>query len=183
MKQDLDPRATMAPGEKLLNREVYYKGRTIIEQGDSGQRAYYIERGRVEVMVKDGPYHLKVAELGPGDLFGEMTLITNEPRSATVRAIDDCTLTIISRDEIEGKISRIEDKAVRALINVLAERVRETTKGQFTQYKSLADFQDRISGIVERVDIGISEKDRKAFRGEVMPLLADLQKVLDRYQG
>ncbi len=180
---DLDPRKGLeGKNPRILHREVFFKGKAIIEQGDDGYRAYYIERGRVEVLVRDGKRQLKVAEMGPGDLFGEMALITNAPRSATVRALEDCTLTIIARDEIEGKIKRIDDVAIRALINVLADRLRQATLGQLDHYSNLADFQDRIAGIVETVDVDISEKDRQAFRSEVTPLLNDLQKVLDRYK-
>src|SRR5262245_10282359 len=112
---DLDPRKGLEGGKnggKVLHREVFFKGKNIIDQGDEGYRAYYVERGRVGVYVHDGRHELKVAEMGPGDIFGEMALITNQPRSATVRAMEDCTLTVISRDEIEGKIRRIDDLAV-----------------------------------------------------------------------
>ncbi len=182
-KEDLDPRNSMdRTNARVLNREVFYSGQTIINQGDDGYRAYYIERGRVEILLKDGPHQLKIAEMGPGDLFGEMALITRGPRTASVRALDECVLTVISRDEIEGKIGSIRDKAIRALINVLADRLRSTTQGQLTHYKSLAEFQGRVTGIVEDVQTGIPQENRDAFRSEVAPLLEDLQKVLDRYQ-
>jgi CRP-like cAMP-binding protein len=182
---DLDPRKSLeGRNTKVLHREVFFKGKTIITQGDSGVRAYYIERGRVEILIKDkdSRHSLKVAEMGPGDLFGEMALITQEPRSATVRALEDCTCTIISRDEIEGKIRRIEDAAVRKLLHVLAERLRNATMGQLAHYTNLTDFQGRVTGIVENVQGGIDPQSRDAFRDEVTPLLNDLQKVLDRYQ-
>jgi CRP-like cAMP-binding protein len=182
---DLDPRKSLeGRNTKVLHREVFFKGKTIIDQDDTGVRAYYIERGRVEILVRDknSKHQLKVAEMGPGDMFGEMSLITHEPRSATVRAIEDCTLTVISREEIEGKIKRIEDQAIRKLINVLAERLRNATIGQLAHYTNLTEFQDRVSGVVESIHEGIDPKSRDAFRDEVTPLLNDLQKVLDRYQ-
>ncbi len=181
---DLDPRKSPEGRQKILHREVFFKGKTIIDQDDTGVRAYYIERGRVEILIKDkdGKHQLKVAEMGPGDLFGEMALITRGRRSATVRAIEDVTLTVISRDEVEGKIKRIEDQAIRKLINVLAERLRVATMNQLTHYSTLTDFQDRVSGVVESVQTGIDPKARDAFRDEVTPLLNDLQGILDRYQ-
>lgn len=184
LKDYLDPRMGMdRTNRRVLSREVRYKGQDIIHQGDDGYRAYYIERGRVEILVKDGQHQLKVAEMGAGDIFGEMALITRGPRTATVRAIEECVFTIISRDEIEGKINTIKDKAIRALINVLAERLRNTTQGQMVQYKSLAEFQDRVTGLVDGVQEGIPAESRDAFRNDVTPLLEDLQKVLDRYKG
>ena len=72
----LDPRSGMpAHMPRLLTREVFYKGQTIIEQDVSGNRAFYIERGMVEVLVRDGPYMVRVAVLGAGEIFGEMALI------------------------------------------------------------------------------------------------------------
>jgi CRP-like cAMP-binding protein len=184
-RQDLDPRANQKNKQrpKFLNRDVYYAGIDVVLQGDEGFRAYYIEKGRVEVLVEKDGRELKVAELGPGDIFGEMALINNEPRSATVRTMDDCTLTVISRDEIEGKIRRIDDKAIRALINVLAERLKESTQGQFMHYKNLADFQERVQSLMEKAQEGMEEKKRADFRRDVEPLLKDLQGVLDKYKG
>ncbi len=183
-EQPFDPRSSMDnSNRRVLSREVYYKGQTIIEQGSEGYRAYFIERGKVEILIKDGSHQLKVAEMNAGDLFGEMALITNEPRSATVRAVQDTVLTVISKDEIESKIGTIKDKAIRALINVLADRLRNSTLGQLTQYKSLAEFQDRVTGLVDSVEEGIDASQRDAFTNDVTPLLADLQKVLDKYRG
>ena len=132
--------------------------------------------------MHDGAHELKVAELGPGDIFGEMALINHDVRTATVRALDDCTVTVISREEIDGKITRIEDKAIRALINVLAKRLRQATEGQLEFYKSLTEFQDRVTSIVEKAHAGVDTQKRDAFRKDVEPLLQDLQDVLDRYR-
>ncbi len=183
-KDSLNPRKGIeASKPRVLNREVHYAGKDIIRQGDEAGRAFYIEEGRVEVLIKDGPHELRVAQLGPGDIFGEMSLINHEPRSATVRCVTNTTVTIISRDEIEGKIERIQDEAIRALINVLGERLKAATRGQLDHYRNLAEFQDKIAGIVHRVSEGIDAQQRVKFRGEVEPLLDDLQKVLDRYKA
>ncbi|MEZ5919665.1 MAG: cyclic nucleotide-binding domain-containing protein [Alphaproteobacteria bacterium] len=84
MDDELDPRNAKRPqGEKsrILSREVFYKGTTIIRQGDSAFRAYYIEDGRVEVRVEEDGISLKISELGPGDIFGEMALISRGRRA------------------------------------------------------------------------------------------------------
>ena len=46
----------------------------------------------------------------------------------------------------------------------------------------LSEFQDRVTGMVDKAHVGVDSKKRDAFRKEVEPLLADLQAVLDRYQ-
>ncbi len=184
MENDLDPREFKGDQKnKILNRIVYPPGKTIIKQGDEAYRAYYIEKGVVEVIIEDGHHELKVSELVAGDIFGEMALINEEPRSATVRAVETCTLSVVSKAEIEKRVEKLEDRAIRALIKVLVRRLDAATKSQMIHYKGLADFQDRITGIVDRVDLGISDKKRDAFREEINPLLDKVQAILDKYQN
>ena len=68
-------------------------GETVFEQGDYGDRFYIVRAGEVEV-VKNG---VRVATLGPGDTFGEVALVRNTPRTATIRATKPTDLTAISR--------------------------------------------------------------------------------------
>lgn len=63
-----------------------FKGYELIRQGDPGDAFYLIATGVVSVWVNKGTGRVKVAELGPDKYFGEMALISNEPRNATVVA-------------------------------------------------------------------------------------------------
>lgn len=180
---DLDPRSDLPPHlPRILTREVYYKGQTIIEQDQTGNRAYYIERGLVEVLVRDGPYMVRVAVLGAGELFGEMALIENKDRSATVRTLQDTTVTVITNHELDEKLNNVGDKAVRALIRVLLARLRGANRGQMQHYKNFAEFQDRIAGLVDKATNGIEASKRQQFRDEVTPLLNQLDNLLEQYK-
>lgn len=88
--------AVLAPdATERLQRCHYEAGDEIIRQGDTGDTAYVIEAGRVEV-VADGR---KVTEYGPGDFFGELALVSDSLRTATVRCLTPCELTVLSRDD------------------------------------------------------------------------------------
>jgi small-conductance mechanosensitive channel/CRP-like cAMP-binding protein len=67
----------------------------VVQQGEAGDSCYVVDAGRVEVLVADGGAERQVAVLGPGDLFGEMSLLTGEPRTATVRTLEDARLVTV----------------------------------------------------------------------------------------
>jgi putative peptide zinc metalloprotease protein len=71
-----------------LDDESFEPGATMIRQGEVGERLYVIREGRVEVLrAEPGQAARRVAELGPGDFFGEIALLISCPRTATVRAL------------------------------------------------------------------------------------------------
>jgi CRP-like cAMP-binding protein len=76
----------------------YAAGEAIVQEGARGESLYQLLRGRVTVLKQVQPGHtVPVAELGPGDVFGEMTLFQGAPRSATVRALEECHLLRVGR--------------------------------------------------------------------------------------
>ena len=112
-----------------------------------------------------------------------MGLISHEPRSASAKAIEDTTVTIITEDMLNKRIEAISDKAIRKLIRVLIERLTQSNKGQLLHYKNLAEFQDRVIGLMNKADTGITKSKRAAFRDEAEPLLAQLEALLDKYNS
>jgi EAL domain-containing protein (putative c-di-GMP-specific phosphodiesterase class I) len=106
---------------------IVRQGTVIFREGDVGHCAYMLLRGRVEVSVTRPGTPLVLAERGAGEIFGEMAIIDDLPRSATVRAVEDCELLLITREQL---IRRIEetDPILRLCLGVLLERYRETLK-------------------------------------------------------
>jgi CRP-like cAMP-binding protein len=166
---------------KLQSRNVFYKGKKIFEQGDEGTKAYFIEVGRVEVSITEGGHKVVVSELGPGEIFGEMSLLANEPRTATVTALDDTTVTIISKSKFEQRLAMLEDPVIKTLITVLIERLKSSNQSQVKHYSELMDFQGRVMGIARQLESGIDEKRGNEFREEVEPLLDELEFLLKKY--
>src|SRR2546422_1279739 len=103
----------------------YTKGDLILVEGQRGADAYLIESGRVEV-YRAGPPELPVAILGPGQIFGEMALITEQPRSASVRAIDDVRLLAMGWAEVLERLRNTSD-GLLPLLRTLSERLRTVT--------------------------------------------------------
>jgi CRP-like cAMP-binding protein len=78
-----------------------FKGFEIIRQGESGDAFYLIAAGNVSVWLKKESRRVKVAELRADDFFGEMALISNEPRSATVVADGLTELFVLEKSVFE----------------------------------------------------------------------------------
>jgi len=80
-----------------LAREHFEKEEIIFRQGDRGDRLYVIVNGEVEVVREDeGRATAVVARLGPGECFGEMALVSDQPRTATVRSV--CPVNVLTMD-------------------------------------------------------------------------------------
>jgi serine/threonine protein phosphatase PrpC len=102
-------------------------GEKIVEEGAVGDELYVILRGKAEVVKGD----VSVAQLGPGSHFGEMALIDNAPRSATVAAAEDTTLMVIDRQNffaLMRKDALLAVKLLWAFLQVLSERLRLTNE-------------------------------------------------------
>eukprot|EP00931_Biecheleriopsis_adriatica_P037397 TRINITY_DN2143_c0_g1_i8.p1 TRINITY_DN2143_c0_g1~~TRINITY_DN2143_c0_g1_i8.p1 ORF type:complete len:582 (-),score=128.80 TRINITY_DN2143_c0_g1_i8:151-1896(-) len=78
---------------ETLSVEIFPPGKDIIKEGEVGERAYFLNRGKVGVYIEHG--RMRVAELAEGNVFGEMAIFGNGKRSATVRAEDLCDCRVI----------------------------------------------------------------------------------------
>ena len=103
--------AHQSPSEltEIAQKMAYEKippGEVIFQQGDEGDKFYLIREGHAEVLI-DGPDGLnRVRTLERGDIFGEMSLLNDQPRSATVRAVDAVELYVLGRDDFRAAIER-----------------------------------------------------------------------------
>ncbi|MBI3358044.1 MAG: FAD-dependent oxidoreductase [Nitrospirae bacterium] len=107
--------------------ERFEAGDTIIQQGDIGDRMYIITEGEVEVSKKDSAERQTVlATLGPGEYFGEMALLSKQPRSATVRGRTKGTLVGVKRADFAALLAYFPDLYER--FQNLAEQRLNTIK-------------------------------------------------------
>lgn len=83
--------------QSLFSSITLQPGQVLFQQGEAGDCAYFIRTGAVEVLRGDGGKETVVARLGPGEYFGEMALLSNEPRNATIRASEACSLSVLGK--------------------------------------------------------------------------------------
>ncbi len=102
----------------------YRKGKKIVRQGTHGTSAFLIKKGTVEVYREDAEGNKQVlAQLKENDLFGEMAMISAGERTATVIALEDCEVAVLTRD----KFLALPDNspAVVRLQKIMKERLKD----------------------------------------------------------
>ena len=106
-------------------RRIFPKGSTICSEGEVGDCAYIIERGQVEISTVSDSEKVVLATQGPGEIFGEMAIVDHGPRSATVTALEETELNLISRERLETRLQHA-DPVVRMVLSLVLERFRAT---------------------------------------------------------
>ena len=98
-------------------------GGVIFREGEAADRLFVIKSGEVRIQIGNRT----ITELSAGDIFGEMALIDNEPRSATAVAITDVELVPVSEKQFLFLVSQTPYFALKVM-RVLARRLRATTR-------------------------------------------------------
>ena len=104
----------------------FKKDEEIIQEGTLSDCAYIIGEGRVEVSKKlqNGDKQI-IGVLNKNEIFGEMGLIDGFPRSASVIALEDCSISIITQDSFNN-LAQHKPEALMPILKVLAKRLRST---------------------------------------------------------
>jgi CRP/FNR family cyclic AMP-dependent transcriptional regulator len=111
---------------KSCQDRSYSAGSTIISQGDTGVGLYVILSGNVRISKTQDPDHAEedLGTLGAGHVIGEMSLLDDLPRSATVTAVDDVTALLLPVWEFRSFLRNNPEVALK-LLSVLSRRLRK----------------------------------------------------------
>src|ERR1041384_6102863 len=91
---------------RLTTRRRYPKDSVVFFENEEGDSFFMILEGRIKVTILgDDGREIILSVLGPGDFFGEMALLDNEPRSATAIAIEESELLILQRTDFQGVLT------------------------------------------------------------------------------
>ena len=123
----VDDDAAAALGASMASSRLK-RGRVLFNEGDTGDQLYVVIEGKIKLgrTSPDGRENL-LAILGPGQMFGELSLFDPGPRSATATAVTDVELKALSHDALGPVLVDYPDVA-RALLHQLANRLRRTNE-------------------------------------------------------
>src|SRR6266446_1423963 len=156
------------------------KGSVIVHQGDPGDTMFVVESGRCEVYVEESPGHtITIALMGPDDFFGEMALISEETRTASVRALEDCKLLTLDRKTLYETLPPDSDAIIE--LTKLVEQRKDTLPNLIARARMVAPEQAASTVAVyspkggsgrTTMAVNLAAALGKRFPGEV--LLVDL---------
>ncbi|MCK4671523.1 MAG: mechanosensitive ion channel family protein [Candidatus Aegiribacteria sp.] len=107
------------------SKHLYSKGEALVHQGDSGDSLLIISNGKVEVYISDDSGRkTHLADLQEGDYFGEMSLLTGEPRSASVSAVSETEVIVVKKDGL-ADLLETEPTILEPLSEMLEKRLED----------------------------------------------------------
>lgn len=108
--------------------KTFAKHAVVIREGEHSDSIYLINSGKVKVLISDTEGHEVILSiLGPGDYFGEMSLIDSQPRSATVVSMEPVHFTMISKPDFDRCLAN-NPKIVSHILVELAKRLRSANR-------------------------------------------------------
>lgn len=130
-------------------RRTLAAGEHLFQEGDAGDTAFVIESGVLEVYREQGGQRERIAQLGPGDMIGEMSLIDRLPRSASAFARLPTRLRVLTRRHLDEKLEAA-DPLLRLLLKMILQRYRSSTGGGPANPE--AQQQDRRA-VIRRIEL------------------------------
>ncbi len=154
----------------VFDRRTLREGEVLIREGDLGDVAFFIQSGLFEVSKRDRDRSVILTHLGKNAIVGEMALIDNHRRSATVRCVKAGTVVTLDRVKFEERMSNL-DKFTRALLEMFSSKLRILNEEFLNAVRSRTDAADVITvdgsktGLARLMDAwsDASEEDRRMF--------------------
>jgi serine/threonine-protein kinase len=113
-------------GEERAPRRTFEAGRTVIREGERGDEAFVVVSGRCVVTATSEGNRIVLRELGPGDVFGETAVFSDEPRSATVEATETLVVRVVTGESLSQTLGL--QTWAGEFVKVLADRFREADR-------------------------------------------------------
>lgn len=164
---DEQERATLA---ERMETVTFPEGTALFHRGDPGDSLYVVKSGEVEIFFKNDTGERLVLELaGPGDFFGEISLLDAGPRMASALVTKDLEAVVVDRDDL-AELIRIRPGAAMELLTATGRRLRETneklrrtatrnvnveTEDNRSRVMKVADWISEFSGSLEFLFIHI----------------------------
>ena len=114
------------------------KGHYVFKQGDPATSAYIPNSGAVAIFKEEEGKRIPIARVKKGEFFGEMAIIDSRPRRNSAMALEDSTLSLVSKDMIEEKLAN-SDKMIRMVLNMLSNSLKSVHDSYGPKSRNVVD--------------------------------------------
>jgi CRP/FNR family cyclic AMP-dependent transcriptional regulator len=129
-------RGNQVATEKTLERKTFGRGQLICKEGQAGQEAYVLQKGKVRVFKSVNGRRVIIGYVAEREVFGEMALLDDAPRMASAEAVEDCVCIVLKKENIDSML----DSAPRGITVLMQSLLRTARK----MGEDLADVRARL---------------------------------------
>ncbi|MGZ3418715.1 MAG: Crp/Fnr family transcriptional regulator [Polyangiales bacterium] len=171
----LDPKDLAQVGS-IASTKLFKANERVVRQGDAAEAAYVVVHGRLKVSVEgDAARGALLGLMGPGEVFGELSIVDGGTRSATVHAIEPTLLVVIERARFESLIKSSADVAYKVLKNI-SRRLRRLTER--VEVESTLDVERRLARRIIELAATEGVQEGKSIRVRVKLSQSDLGEMI-----
>ncbi|MBX2834651.1 MAG: cyclic nucleotide-binding domain-containing protein [Micavibrio sp.] len=168
---------------KILERRLFCKGDTIFERGEEAYCAFLIQTGKV-LVYSSNPQSggdIEIARLDAGQIFGEMGLIMDGTRTASVRALENTTLIVITRDAFSQRLKK-SDPMIKSVVEMMSQRMQISNKAILNKADTVDELISATRVIYTNIMSGLPEIEQQMFHNDVVPNMDLFLKSLRQFK-
>lgn len=173
---------TAFSGTVQLERQVFTTGDRVFAQGDSGDCAYILLRGKVGLFHHHEGHRTEVGEIVPGDIFGEMAVLDGGNRSASAIVLEDCEVALVPYAIFRRKLDNA-DRFLKALIELFIRNIRNSSRLFLRRPRSFRDHVKQMRVFSWNMRRFAGRMDDATMADDVLDVLDRLDTVLTDLQN
>ncbi len=166
----------MPPDEPVLEILPLTKGQYLFRQGEAATSAYILNSGTIGIFKEQDGKKVPVMRIKKGEFFGEMAIIDGRPRRNSAMALEDCTLSLVSKDMIEEKLAA-SDPLVRMVVHMLTNSLHTVNEAYGPKGRNIADAARDIKEQARHIGSYIADFAVPEVRSEGEPLARRLTEI------
>ncbi|MEW5729439.1 MAG: cyclic nucleotide-binding domain-containing protein [Pseudomonadota bacterium] len=163
--------------EARLDRVRVAAGDRIFTQGEVGDAAYILHKGRVVIFQHHEGHRVELGTVGPGEIFGEMAVIDGGRRMASAVAAEDCVLARVPLPVFQKKLDGA-DRFLRALIQLFIKNIRQSHRIFLRRPRSFRDHVRQMSAFSWNMRRFAGRMDDRRMADDMLDVIERLDAAL-----
>ena len=171
-----DEPPVVPPDEPVIELLPLAKGQYLFHQGEAATSAYILNSGTIGIFKEQDGKKVPVMRVKKGEFFGEMAIIDGRPRRNSAMALEDCTLSLVSKDMIEEKLAGA-DPLVRMVVHMVTNSLRTASEAYGPKGRNIADTARDIKEQARHISAYIEGFAQPDVRKEGGPMAQKLVEI------